>query len=56
MIRDCKKNAFRPPIWVDEYNNLRFISPGITYAKKNKGVNEGVYLEIEGVKEGAKHV
>lgn len=54
MIRDCKKNGFRSPTWVEKDNILRLTFPGITHAKKNEGVNEGVKLNIEGVNEGVK--
>ena len=54
MIRDCKKNGFRTPIWVEKDNILRLTFPGVAHAKKNEGVNEGVNPEIEGVSEGVK--
>ncbi len=54
MIRDCKKNGFRTPTWVEKDNILRLTFPDVTHAKKNEGANEGVNPEIEGVSEGVK--
>jgi len=49
MIRDCKNNKFRQPVWNDQDNILRLTFPGVSHARKNEGVNEGVNLRIEGV-------
>jgi ATP-dependent DNA helicase RecG len=58
IIKDCKKNKFKPPVWSENDNVLKLAFPGVFHSKKyegvNEGVNEGVKLNIEGVNEGVK--
>lgn len=52
MIRDCKKNGFKSPVWKDSHNILTVTYPEVSH--RYEGVNEGVYLKDEGVNEGVK--
>ena len=58
IIKDCKKNKFKPPVWSENDNVLKLAFPGVFHSKKyegvNEGVNEGVKLNIERVNEGVK--
>ncbi|WP_149241738.1 ATP-binding protein [Dyadobacter sp. 32] len=49
MIRDCKQNKFRAPVWQEGENTITVTFPGVTHHRKDEGVNEGV---SEGVREG----
>ena len=53
MIRDCKRNGFKPPSWVEKGDIMRLTFPGVSHSKKNEGVIEGVN---EGVKQELQQV
>ena len=52
MIRNCKAEGFKIPIWKNKDNILDLTFPEIKH--RFEGVNEGVKLNIEGVNEGVK--
>ena len=52
MIKDCRKNGFKSPVWVNKNNIIKLTFPGVSPNKKSEGVNERVKLRIEGVNEG----
>ncbi len=51
MIRNCKVEGFKVPVWKNKDNILELTFPEIKhrYEDVNEGVNEGVKLNIEGV-------
>jgi len=49
MVKDCRKNGFKSPVWVEKNNIIKLTFPGVSYHKKSEGVSEGVN---EGVNEG----
>jgi len=56
MIRDCKNQGFKTPIWKNKNDILELTFPDVHHQFEgvNEGVNEGVKLNIEGVNEGVK--
>jgi ATP-dependent DNA helicase RecG len=54
MIRECKSEGFKTPVWKSKENILELTFSGVNhqYEGVNEGVNEGVKLNIEGVNEG----
>lgn len=54
MIRECKSEGFKTPVWKSKDNILELTFSGVNhqYEGVNEGVNEGVKLNIEGVNEG----
>jgi ATP-dependent DNA helicase RecG len=52
MIRDCKMQGFKSPVWKDSNNILTVTYPEVSH--RYEGVNEGVYLTDEGVNKGVK--
>jgi ATP-dependent DNA helicase RecG len=60
MIKDCKENKFKQPVWKEKENITTVTFPGVTHDKKNEGVikgvtegiNKGVVVKVEGVIEG----
>jgi ATP-dependent DNA helicase RecG len=54
MIRECKSEGFKTPVWKSKDNILELTYSGVNhqYEGVNEGVNEGVKLNIEGVNEG----
>lgn len=54
MIRECKSEGFKTPVWKSKDNILELTFSGVNhqYEGVNEGVNEGVKLDIEGVNEG----
>lgn len=52
MIRNCKAEGFKTPIWKNKDNILELTFPEIKH--RYEGVNEGVNINIEGVNEGVK--
>jgi len=54
MIRECKSEGFKIPVWKSKDNILELTFSGVNhqYEGVNEGVNEGVKLNIEGVNEG----
>lgn len=60
MIKDCRENKFKPPVWKQKENITTVVFPGVSHHKKVegviKGVTEGVskimQLKVEGVIEG----
>lgn len=52
MIRNCKAKGFKVPIWKNKDNILELTFPEIKhrFEEDNEGVNEGVKINIEGVK------
>lgn len=60
MIKDCKENKFKVPVWKEKENTTTVSFAGVTHNKKNegviKGVTEGVgkaiIAKVEGVIEG----
>lgn len=53
MIRECKSEGFKTPVWKSKDNILELTFSGVNhqYEGVNEGVNEGVKLNIEGVTE-----
>ncbi len=54
MIRECKSEGFKTPVWKSKDNILELTFSGVShqYEGVNEGVNEGVKINIEGVNEG----
>mgnify|MGYP000694251617 CR=1 FL=1 len=54
MIRECKSEGFKTPVWKSKDNILELTFSGVIhqFERVNEGVNEGVKLNIEGVNEG----
>jgi ATP-dependent DNA helicase RecG len=60
MIRDCKKNQFKEPVWKQNENSITVTFYGVTHSRKTEeiieGVTEGVSKKIiekiEGITEG----
>jgi ATP-dependent DNA helicase RecG len=54
MIRECKSEGFKTPVWKSKDNILELTFSGVNhqYEGINEGVNEGVKLNVEGVNEG----
>jgi ATP-dependent DNA helicase RecG len=52
MIRNCKAEGFKTPLWKNKDNILELTFPEIKH--RYEGVNEGVNINIEGVNEGVK--
>lgn len=60
MIRDCKENKFKVPIWKQKENTTTVTFPGISHNKKTEeitegvfeGISKGVILRAEGIIEG----
>jgi ATP-dependent DNA helicase RecG len=52
MIRACKSEGFKTPVWKSKNNILELTFSGVSH--QYEGVNEGVKLNIEGVNEGVK--
>ena len=52
MIRNCKAEGFKAPIWKNKDNILELTFPEIKhrFEEDNEGANEGVKINIEGVK------
>ena len=60
MIKDCKENKFKAPVWAEKDNTTKVAFAGVTHGKKSEGVtkgvtegiSKGVVAKVEGVIEG----
>ncbi len=51
MIKDCRINKFKVPVWKEDNNILTVTFPNVSHNKKDEGVIEGI---TEGVTEDVK--
>jgi len=60
MIKDCKENKFKVPVWGEKDNITKVTCPGVSHNKKTEGVTKGItegiskglVAKVEGVIEG----
>lgn len=60
MIKDCKQNKFKVPVWVEKDNTTKVAFAGVSHNMKTEGVtkgitegiSKGVIAKVEGVIEG----
>lgn len=60
MIRDCKENKFKVPVWKQRENMTTVIFPDVAHNRKSEGIikgitegiSKGVIAKIEGIIEG----
>jgi ATP-dependent DNA helicase RecG len=60
MIRDCKENKFKVPVWKQKENTTIVVFPGVSHNRTSEGITEGitagiskgVIAKIEGITEG----
>ncbi|MBS3913423.1 MAG: putative DNA binding domain-containing protein [Bacteroidetes bacterium] len=60
MIKDCKQNKFKAPVWVEKDNTTKVAFAGVSHNMKSEGVSKGitegiskgVIAKVEGVIEG----
>ncbi|PIS43959.1 MAG: hypothetical protein COT22_13090, partial [Ignavibacteria bacterium CG08_land_8_20_14_0_20_37_9] len=56
MIKDCKENKFKVPVWKEKENTTTVTFPNVTHNRKNEGTTEGIsksiIAKVEGIIEG----
>jgi ATP-dependent DNA helicase RecG len=60
MIRDCKENKFKIPVWKQKENATTVAFPDVAHNRKSEGItkgimegiSKGVIVKVEGITEG----
>ena len=53
MIKDCKVNKFKDPIWKVKDNSTTVVFPGVTHNRTAEGISKNVINKVEEITEGA---